>query len=144
MAAAKPLKHANGSIVEMGATDVIPIANLATGTPDGTKFVRDDGTLASPGAPSGGAGTTTLDFGASPGTAMASVDVTGLGTIGAGSRVQAWVVATATADHSADEHVAESLKIVAGNVVAGVGFTIYGEAMIGFANGTFTVAYSWS
>lgn len=31
-----------------GAAGVIPIANLATGTPDGTKFVRDDGTLAVP------------------------------------------------------------------------------------------------
>ena len=27
---------------------VLPIANMATGTPDGTKFVRDDGTLAVP------------------------------------------------------------------------------------------------
>lgn len=27
---------------------VIPIANLATGTPDGTKFIKDDGTLAVP------------------------------------------------------------------------------------------------
>jgi len=34
---------------------VIPIANLATGTPDGTKFIRDDGTLQTP---SGGTGTT--------------------------------------------------------------------------------------
>ncbi len=33
---------------------VIPIANLATGTPDGTKFIKDDGTLA---VPSGGGGT---------------------------------------------------------------------------------------
>ncbi len=36
-------------------TGILPIANLATGTPDGTKFVRDDGTLATPsgtGAPS--------------------------------------------------------------------------------------------
>lgn len=33
-------------------TGVLPIANIATGTPDGTKFVRDDGTLAIP--PGGG------------------------------------------------------------------------------------------
>lgn len=31
---------------------VLPIANIATGTPDGTKFVRDDGTLVVPGAAS--------------------------------------------------------------------------------------------
>ena len=30
---------------------VVPVANLATGTPDGTKFVRDDGTLAVPSLP---------------------------------------------------------------------------------------------
>lgn len=35
-------------------TGVLAIARLATGTPDGTKFVRDDGTLATP-ASSGGA-----------------------------------------------------------------------------------------
>jgi hypothetical protein len=38
------------------AGDVIPIANLASGTPDGTKFIRDDGTLA---VPAGGSGTVT-------------------------------------------------------------------------------------
>lgn len=31
-----------------GVTGVLPIANYATGTPDGTKFVRDDGALATP------------------------------------------------------------------------------------------------
>lgn len=35
-----------GSIPSGGG--VVPIANLATGTPDGTKFIRDDGTLQSP------------------------------------------------------------------------------------------------
>lgn len=35
-------------------TGVLPIANMATGTPDGTKFVRDDGALATP-AGGGGA-----------------------------------------------------------------------------------------
>lgn len=37
-------------------TGVIPIANIASGTPDGTKFVADDGTLK---VPSGGSGTVT-------------------------------------------------------------------------------------
>ena len=30
--------------------DILPIEVLATGTPDGTQFVRDDGVLAIPGA----------------------------------------------------------------------------------------------
>lgn len=45
MAAVKALKQSDGKIKEMVSTDVIPISNLATGTPDGTKFIRDDGTL---------------------------------------------------------------------------------------------------
>lgn len=45
MGAVKALKQSGGKIKEMVSTDVIPISNLATGTPDGTKFIRDDGTL---------------------------------------------------------------------------------------------------
>ena len=41
---------------------ILPIANIATGTPDGTKFVRDDGTLAVP-AGGGGGGITDGDKG---------------------------------------------------------------------------------
>lgn len=55
MATAKPLKQVSGAVKEMVATDQIPIANLATGTPDGTKFIRDDGTLVTP---TGGGGLT--------------------------------------------------------------------------------------
>jgi hypothetical protein len=40
-----------------GAT--IPISDIATGTPDGTKFVRDDGTLATP---AGGGGSSPVVF----------------------------------------------------------------------------------
>lgn len=61
-----------GQIITLGQVDlttdvtgVLPMANIATGTPDGTKFVRDDGTLAVP-AGSGGLGSnlssTTDDF----------------------------------------------------------------------------------
>lgn len=45
MAAAKPLKLVVGKTIQMASTDVIPIANLAIGTPTGLKFIRDDGTL---------------------------------------------------------------------------------------------------
>lgn len=73
----------------------------------------------------GAQGTTTIDFGAFPGASDASVTVTGQAGITAGSLVEAWLFPAATADHSADEHVVETLKVLAGNVVAGTGFTIY-------------------
>src|SRR5688500_16582038 len=46
---APTISLANATNVPAGqVSGVIPIPNLASGTPDGTKFVRDDGTLAVP------------------------------------------------------------------------------------------------
>lgn len=73
-----------------------------------------------------GSGTATLNFGSFPGASDASVAVTGQAGIVAGSLVEAWLRPEATADHSADEHMLETLKVFAGNIVAGTGFTIYG------------------
>jgi hypothetical protein len=73
----------------------------------------------------GAQGTTTIDFGAFPGGSDASIAVTGQASILAGSLVEAWLLPAATADHTADEHVVETIKVMAGNVVAGTGFTIY-------------------
>jgi len=72
----------------------------------------------------GATGTTTIDFGAFPGSSDTSVAVS-QPSILSGSLVEAWIMPTATADHSADEHWIEPIKVMAGNVVAGVGFTIY-------------------
>jgi hypothetical protein len=74
----------------------------------------------------GAQGTKLLDFGAFPGASDASVAVTGQAGIGAASLVEAWLRPEATADHTADEHMVETVKAVAGNIVAGTGFTIYG------------------
>jgi hypothetical protein len=71
-------------------------------------------------------GTATLDFGAFPGASDASIAVTGQATIASTSYVEAWIRPTATSDHTADEHLVETLKVVAGNIVSGTGFTIYG------------------
>jgi hypothetical protein len=73
----------------------------------------------------GAQGTTTVDFGAFPGASDASVAVTGQASIAASSLVEAWIYPVTTADHTADEHMVETIKAVAGNVVAGTGFTIY-------------------
>lgn len=78
------------------------------------------------GAGGGGVGTTLLDFGAFPGASDASTAIIGQSAITTGSIVEAWVYPRATADHSADEHMVETLKVMAGNIAPGTGFTIYG------------------
>lgn len=72
-------------------------------------------------------GTATLNFGAFPGKTDTTVAVTGQTGILAGSAVEAYIRPVATAEHSADEHWVEGIRVVAGNVVAGTGFTIYGR-----------------
>lgn len=73
----------------------------------------------------GATGTTVVDFGAFPGSSDTTATVTGQASIASGSLVEAWIMPTATSDHSADEHWVEPIKVMAGNVVAGTGFTIY-------------------
>lgn len=77
----------------------------------------------------GAQGTATINFGTFPGTGDASVVITGQTAITAGSAVEAWILPTATADHSVDEHWIDPPRVVAGNIVAGTGFTIYGIAV---------------
>ena len=93
----------------------------------------------------GAQGTTDLDFTASPGTnSDVSVAVTGQTDIVAGSLVEAWVRHVATADHTVDEVRVENIKIMAGDIVAGTGFTIFGEVTKGRAWGLFTCAWVWN
>jgi hypothetical protein len=72
----------------------------------------------------GAQGFTTVDFGAFPGKSDATVTITGQAGILAGSLVEAWIRPVATADHTAGEHVVETLKAVAHSIVVGVGFDI--------------------
>jgi subtilisin family serine protease len=84
-----------------------------------------------PGGGGGGAGNTGIaevDFGAFPGVSDASVAVTGQAAIDSStSQVQAWLMAKATTDHTADEHRIETISVTAGNIVTGTGFTIYAQ-----------------
>jgi len=73
----------------------------------------------------GASGSTTVDFGAFPGSSDTSVTITGQAGILAGSLVEAWLFPVATGDHSADEHLVETINVMAGNIVAGTGFMIY-------------------
>ena len=104
-----------------GARGLVPASGGGT-----TNFLRADGTFATPPGGGGGAnvGTATVDFGAFPGSSHATVVVTGQAGIVAGSVVQAWIRPVATADHSADEHMLETIRVHASSIVAGTGFTI--------------------
>lgn len=86
---------------------------------------RDGADGATGAAGVGTSGTTTIDFGSFPGAPMASVAVTGQATIASDSKTEAWILPAATSDHSADEHLVEPIRVIAGPATAGVGFTIY-------------------
>ena len=58
----------------------------------------------------GGQGTATLDFGVFPGASDAFVDVSAPGVLTT-SLVEAWIRPEATADHTADEHMVETMKV---------------------------------
>lgn len=90
---------------------------------DGTVWV-DNGV-----AGSGGSGVNAVNFGVSPGSSDAFTVVTGQSGILATSVLSARVVALATADHSGDEHWVDPPIFVAGDIVPGVGFTIYGSVL---------------
>lgn len=76
----------------------------------------------------GAYGTATLDFGAFPGKSHASIDVADAGVLGSGgSMVGVWPMALAgDSYHTSDEFAIEDIMVTAGDVVAGVGFTIHG------------------
>jgi hypothetical protein len=73
----------------------------------------------------GAQGTTTVNFGAFPGASDTSVAITGQSGIQSTSLVEAWMFPSNTADHLSDEHLVETITVMAGNIVPGVGFTIY-------------------
>ncbi len=57
-------------------------------------------------------GTTTLDFGAWPGTSRAETSVSGQTGLVSTTRIEAYVQPIATADHSADEHRSADLRVM--------------------------------
>lgn len=93
---------------------------------------------------SGNFGQTTVNFGAFPGASDTAVAVTGQAGIVAGSKVHAWIRMEATAAHNADEHMVDPPRLEAGNISAGVGFTIYAITKDKKRHyGQYTVAWSW-
>ena len=89
------------------------------------------------------AGTALLDFGAVP-TSDACLVITGqAGILSGSSFLEVWINYVATADHTADEVLVEPLRVMAGNIVNGVGFTIYGVCDSDGAFGRYSVSWAW-
>lgn len=83
-------------------------------------------------------GTTTIDFGGKSTDTSVAVSAP---AITGGQLVEAWIFPSATANNTADNHWVDDIEVVAGNVQAGVGFTIYAKCRTGFAHGVFNIGY---
>lgn len=95
---------------------------------------------------SNGTGTATLDFGVAPGSNEASITITGLATIGAASKAEAFVMADDTSSsHTAADHryFGQLCTLSCGTPTAATGFTIYARS-IHKLTGTWTVRYVWA
>jgi hypothetical protein len=93
----------------------------------------------------GGIGTAILDFGTTP-KAMASVEVTGQTEITAAAFIEAWFMASTTAENDSEAHkqAAAVMRVVCSEPNVGVGFTITAYCLQGAAIGTFKIQWTWS
>ena len=90
-----------------------------------------------------GTGSAVLDFGAAPGTNVATTTVTGeTGVLGT-SHVEAWMMGDSTADHNAYEHLIVPLVVRVGSITNGVGFDIIASSDLRLT-GTFAVHWVWA
>lgn len=85
-------------------------------------------------------GQTTVDFGT--GKTDVSVSVSSP-TIASGSLVEAWIFPATTSNNTHDAHWVEDLTVIAGSVVAGVGFTIYAKCNKNKAYGIYNIGWAW-
>ena len=130
-----------------GLTGIPPAALLGAGV-DGQALVKNGTSwnwVTLPTGSGGGSGSAYVDFGSLPyGSADTKVVITGQSSIVAGSAVRAWIVATTSPEHDMEEHWVEPLEICAGNIVAGVGFTIYAKTLVGVTYGRYNVQWAWN
>jgi hypothetical protein len=89
-------------------------------------------------------GAATINFGAGFGSDAATVTVTGITALTAGSNVQAWVQGTdSTADNTAYEHTYIPIRLRVTDKVAGAGFTIRAQSDFRLT-GDFKVRYAYT
>ena len=92
----------------------------------------------------GAVGNATLNFGATPGTNIVSVNVTGQASITGTSSVEAFMMGVdSTATHNTYEHAMAPIQLSCTAISAGIGFTIQGISETRLT-GTFKVRWVWS
>lgn len=127
-------------VVAVAPKQIVAGTNVTTVETDNTITINASG------GGGGGSSTTTgssvLDFANAPGTNLVMVEVTGQTEILATSLVKCYLIAEATATHTAYEHAIVPLTITAGNIVPSVGFTIYASSDLRLT-GTFKVYWEW-
>lgn len=123
MTARRPL------VIITGAAQELPVGDTVVGAGGGSSNF----------------GTVTIDFGASPGSNEATVDVTGETGISSTSKVSIFVMGSDTSvDHTAADHkyLLALASFVAHTVVTGVGFTVGGRS-IHKMQGKWTLRWTW-
>lgn len=85
----------------------------------------------------------TVDFGAAPGKDYLETTVIGQAGIETDSLVTITKVFKSTTDHSAEDVLVSDMDITVGNIVAGIGFTIYIVSKIGRLTGKYPLRFTW-
>lgn len=93
-----------------------------------------------------GQGIATIDFGSNPGTNEASVTITGLTTISATSKAEAYTMADdSSSSHTTNDHryFGTLAHLTCGTPTAGTGFIIYARS-VHKLTGTWSLRYVWA
>lgn len=123
-------------VVAVAPKKIIAGTNITTSETDSTITINS---VASGGSTTG---TTLLDFGSAPGTNIVSVNITGQTSILSTSKAKAYLMVDNTETHNAYEHIIVPIKFTCGNIIAGVGFTIYATTDWRIT-GTFNITWEW-
>lgn len=148
MASRKPLVNVAGALSEVPNGDTLVVGGEIRSTSGGFRF--PDNSIQTTAATGSGSslttGVTEANFGAigSLGTSELAVGVTGQAGITSSKYVTAKIELVASSDHSIETHryAATLLGITTGNIVDGVGFTIYLRTLYPLT-GKFNIRWMW-
>ena len=120
--------------VALGITNSVNTITLGNSGPQGIQGIQGE---TGPSGITSSKGIATLDFG--NGSLTAETVVTGYSEITADSVVMAFMRITATPEHLTDDLLVDPIRLAVKDLIAGVGFTIYGEMDNARANGTYRI-----